>query len=142
MDYQKNILVTGCHRSGSTWVGKTLAYSQNVFYLGEPFNPNISYLSSCCPHKFQYWFEYVNEQNQSKYYDSIQKALDLSYDWSMFAKSVKNLKSLNNYLAFYTRISKYRSKTKKNSRRILMKDPIAVFSSKWLAETFDMQVVV
>ena len=32
----KPILVTGSHRSGSTWVGKMLATSPSVNYIHEP----------------------------------------------------------------------------------------------------------
>ena len=138
MNCKKTILVTGCHRSGSTWVGKTIAYNPNIFYLGEPFNPSISYFSSCCPHNFKYWFEYINQNNQQMYYQSISKMVNLSYDWNIFAKSVKNIKDLRNYLSLYKKIIKH----KLVPSRLLIKDPIAVFSSKWLAETFDMRVVV
>ena len=33
------ILVTGAHRSGTTWVGKMLALAPGVAYVHEPFNP-------------------------------------------------------------------------------------------------------
>ena len=32
------ILVTGIHRSGTIWLGKTLALSENSFFIFEPFN--------------------------------------------------------------------------------------------------------
>ena len=35
---RRPILVTGSHRSGTTWVGKTIALSPSVTYIGEPFN--------------------------------------------------------------------------------------------------------
>ena len=35
----KPILVTGAHRSGTTWVGKMLALAPGVAYLHEPFSP-------------------------------------------------------------------------------------------------------
>ena len=35
----KPILVTGAHRSGTTWVGKMLALAPGVAYVHEPFNP-------------------------------------------------------------------------------------------------------
>jgi hypothetical protein len=33
------ILVTGAHRSGTTWVGRMLALVPGVEYIHEPFNP-------------------------------------------------------------------------------------------------------
>ena len=36
--HTKPILVTGSHRSGTTWVGKMLAATGSVGYIHEPFN--------------------------------------------------------------------------------------------------------
>ena len=33
------ILVTGAHRSGTTWVGKMLALAPGIGYVHEPFSP-------------------------------------------------------------------------------------------------------
>jgi len=35
---QKPILVTGSHRSGTTWAGKMISACPNVGYIHEPFN--------------------------------------------------------------------------------------------------------
>jgi hypothetical protein len=35
---QSPILVTGAHRTGTTWVGKMLAASPQVAYISEPLN--------------------------------------------------------------------------------------------------------
>lgn len=34
----KNILVTGSHRSGTTWIGQMLSQDKNTMYVYEPFN--------------------------------------------------------------------------------------------------------
>ena len=34
----KPILLTGSNRSGTTWTGKMIASSDEVFYVEEPFN--------------------------------------------------------------------------------------------------------
>lgn len=39
MDRRPPILVTGTHRSGTTWVGETLCLSQDAHYVHEPFAP-------------------------------------------------------------------------------------------------------
>jgi len=36
------ILVTGMHRSGTTWVGRMLAASREAVYFHEPLNPDCS----------------------------------------------------------------------------------------------------
>ena len=34
----RHVLVTGAHRSGTTWVGRTLAHHPSCVYVHEPFN--------------------------------------------------------------------------------------------------------
>ena len=53
---KKPILVTGSHRSGSTWVGKILNLSNETYYINEPFNIETHNSPS---NPFKYWFEYV-----------------------------------------------------------------------------------
>lgn len=69
MNASKPILVTGSHRSGSTWVGNIMATSPSVNYIHEPFNgicrPGI------CNIKFPYTFMYITNDNQFMFYKSI-----------------------------------------------------------------------
>jgi LPS sulfotransferase NodH len=51
---QKPILVTGSHRSGSTWVGTMLATSPSVGYVQEPFS--LNHRPGIFSAKFDYWF--------------------------------------------------------------------------------------
>ena len=39
MSSARPILVTGAHRSGTTWIGKMLALAPGVGYIHEPFSP-------------------------------------------------------------------------------------------------------
>ena len=66
---KKNILVTGCHRSGSTWTGHVIAKAKNIRYVKEPFN--IGNKRNNAP--FYYWFEHLNDaseihQQKTRYY--------------------------------------------------------------------------
>ena len=53
----KPILVTGAHRSGTTWVGKMLALAPGVGYVHEPFNPRFS------AGRFDRYFTVVTREN-------------------------------------------------------------------------------
>jgi hypothetical protein len=68
---KKAILVTGSHRSGSTWVGKMIAQSPSVVYIHEPFNLEIGPCVGICSAKFNYWFTYISPENESQVYRAI-----------------------------------------------------------------------
>lgn len=56
------ILVTGAHRSGTTWIGNIISSAQNVFYVQEPFNIGIKRKNSPC----FYWFEHVEGKSHDE----------------------------------------------------------------------------
>ena len=56
------ILVTGAHRSGTTWVGRVLAAADTpVGYIWEPFNPR--HRPGTFPIRFPHYFHYVCAEN-------------------------------------------------------------------------------
>src|SRR5438105_11589923 len=56
------ILVTGSHRSGTTWVGRVLAASPSgMGYIWEPFNPR--HRPGTFPVRFPHYFHYVTAEN-------------------------------------------------------------------------------
>ncbi|HUH21151.1 MAG TPA: hypothetical protein VLZ09_04715, partial [Gaiellaceae bacterium] len=58
---KRPILVTGAHRSGTTWVGKMLALAPGVGYVHEPFNPRFS------AGRFDRYFTVVTRENEARY---------------------------------------------------------------------------
>jgi hypothetical protein len=132
----KPILVTGSHRSGSTWVGTMLARSTEVTYVHEPFN--IRPRPRICHARFCHWFTYVCEENEANFITPIRACLSLKYNLVKGLKATRNLRDLAHVVDDYWRLSVGRA----FRRRPLMKDPIAVFSAEWLARVFDMDVIV
>jgi len=57
----KSILVTGSHKSGTTWTGKVTAFSTEIGYLFEPFNPNK--IPGRARIGMQHWFKYGSENS-------------------------------------------------------------------------------
>jgi Sulfotransferase family len=110
------ILVTGAHRSGTTWVGRILATSPSVAYLHEPFH--IGHDPGMCAARFDYWFTYVCEENEEPYLEPLRKMLDGARRGAPDAAQ------------------------RTSHRRPLIKDPIAVFSAAWLASRFETRNVV
>ncbi|CAK27104.1 Hypothetical protein SynRCC307_0201 [Synechococcus sp. RCC307] len=61
-------LITGCHRSGSTWLGKTICYASNSIYFWEPFNLNspqlYKSLISSSLNNNKYWYPFLPSTHQ------------------------------------------------------------------------------
>lgn len=130
------ILVTGAHRSGSTWVGQMLAAASHVGYIKEPFH--LHHRPGVCAAHFERWFTYVTEENAAAYEAALARTLAFSYDVSAELRSLRTPKDVARMARDWGRFSYYRLR----GARPLMKDPIAFFSAEWLAERFGMEVVV
>lgn len=133
---RKPILITGAHRSGSTWVGQMVGKSREVCYIFEPFNKDFG--PGICREVFDTWFPYVTEANGERYRDCISQVLDFKFH---FWKELRTIKTkaqarlwMENFIAF--------KKGRREGQRALFKDPIAFFSAGWLARAFHFQVVV
>ncbi len=133
---RKPILVTGSHRSGTTWVGKMLAATPSVGYIHEPFN--LTHRPGICSASFPYWFMYINKENESPYLLPLKKTLEFYFDVGAELPAIRSLRHVGRMLKNNKNFAVYRFR-----RAIpLMKDPIALFSSEWLSHTFDMHVIV
>ena len=130
------ILVTGSHRSGSTWMGKILSLAPGVKYIHEPFNPLNQ--TGICRTEFEYWFSYICQQNESKYLHDFNDCL--SFEYPVFSQ-LKKIESWENWISFFQEYQETLI-AKSFQKRPLIKDPIAVFSAEWLTEKFDMDTVV
>lgn len=131
------ILITGSHRSGTTWVGKILSTSPNIGYIHEPFNiestrPGIS------GRKFENWFQYVTPENEDLYYPVLKRTLEFKYHLASELQAIRSMRDVGRFFRDYSRFCFYRLMKK----RPLMKDPIALMSAEWLAERFNMKVII
>ena len=133
---KKPILITGSHRSGSTWTGRMIALSNNVAYIHEPFN--LHHRPGICKAQFKYQFPYICNENEYPYLNHLKDCINFKYNFLEELKITKSLKDIVRAILNYSRFTKYRILRK----RPLIKDPIAVFSAEWLAQRFNMDVVV
>lgn len=132
------ILVTGCHRSGTGWVGDMLGATRSpqLGLIWEPFNPRCRPGISSAP--FRHWFTYVCRENARDYAVPLADTLGFHYRPGAELASIGSLKDTGRFLRDW-----YVTDRRRRRRMLpLMKDPIAVFSAEWLADTFDMDVVV
>jgi hypothetical protein len=130
------ILVTGAHRSGSTWAGVMISAPNHISYVNEPFN--ILYTPGSCRPHFKNWYTYVCQENEAPHVKYIEDCI--SYKPHQFGKTIKHgsIGDIPRVLKF--QIDCYKARL--TSKRPLVKDPLAVFSSEWLADRFNMDVVV
>lgn len=130
---KRPILVTGIHKSGTTWVGKILTGSRKVGYVYEPFN-----LGTLNKSPVGFWYEYIAEgvDKLPAFEAYMESYLKLSFR-NLIPDAFRQLHSATEFLRVL--------RTKWNlllNRRQLVKDPIAILSAEWLASRFDMDVVV
>lgn len=133
MSNRKPIIVTGAHRSGTTWVGQMIALNKQVRYIHEPFNidePRI--------HTLKFWFEYVNIKDTPENQHEIYKYIDQILDFNL-PGIVNDIKSINGPRDVPRFI---KDSIKRINKRPLIKDPIAIMSIDWLVDQFNAKPVV
>jgi hypothetical protein len=132
----KPILVTGAHRSGTTWVGKMLALAPGVAYIHEPFSPRTA--AGLSPAGFDRYFTVVTSENEARYRPGLEQTIRFRYGLGAQLRSLRGGRDLARIPRDFARVER----TRLSGARPLVKDPIALLSAEWLAETFGMDVVV
>ena len=106
------ILVTGSHRSGSTWVGRVIASSDDTAYLHEPFHPRSK--SEFESYPFRQMFQFIDQNS-----DEDKQAL-----------------------AYIENISESVSDNKDSSyKNIVLKDPMAFFAAEWFHARYQCDII-
>lgn len=135
---KNNILVTGSHRSGTTWVGKTIALHPSIEYIQEPFN--VTYPNEEFGYKIDTWYFYVPYSHQEPDVELAFNRLFHSISNPFIQALGKNRTkkfTFNTSLAFYKNLFF----STLFPKRTLIKDPIALLSAGWLYEKFQLKVI-
>ena len=130
---EKTILITGSHRSGSTWLGKVICTAKETTYIHEPFN-----ISRYKNSPFKYWFEYVGNETSDKQQKKVKEYLMFYYSF-FHSKTIGDVLRAKSFSQLRKTLSRAKSKFKK---RTVLKDPIAVMSTEWIYKNLDCDVVV
>ena len=130
------ILVTGINRSGTTWVGRTLAHAPGVGMIYEPFNP--SHRRGIFHPEVPHWFTYANGAPPPGLAAGLRRTLAFRYSYAAELRRVRSLRDAGRMGRDAARFAAHRVR----GARPLVKDPIAVLAAPWLAREFGMQVVV
>jgi hypothetical protein len=129
-------LVTGSNRSGTTWVGQMLCHSRQLSYVHEPFNPGIWPRWTAVP--IPYRNLYICADNEAAYLHSMGDVFAGRRPVVAQAREVRSIRDAGRL----ARAAVGRQLLRAQRRQTLVKDPIAIFSAPWLAERFDLSVVV
>lgn len=133
---RRPILVTGSHRSGSTWLGQMIAASDAVGYIHEPFN--ITRGPGICRSRFPYWFTYIRPGTGGESADDFRRMLAFRYNYLAQAIRLRSWTDFRILVRDGGRFLRFRAR----GARPLVKDPMALFSAEWIADAFDAQVIV
>jgi hypothetical protein len=130
------ILVTGAHRTGTTWVGKMLAAGGEAAYISEPLN--VLHRPGVFGAPVRYWYLYICVENEAGYLPAFRQTLRLRYHtWAELRslRSFKDFGRMGRDAGIFLRGRVFR-------QRPLLKDPFAAFSAPWFAGRLACQVVV
>ncbi len=131
------VLVTGAHRSATTWVGKILSTAPQTAYLQEPLNINNPFNLGCVP----YWYYYINDASDLRQKEVIEHLIALSFDYWGALRHLKSFEDVGRYYK-YGRLNWLAQKPRGNNVRTIIKDPLALFSSQWISSTFNADVLL
>lgn len=127
------ILVTGTHRSGSTWVGHLLALHGDVFYVQEPFN--VTMRPAWVRHPASHWYEYLDAQDPK--WQDMDYVLGLRFPLAqglLEARSPRRVASVLRRSA----LAKWGAL---RGRRPLVKDPFMVFNAEVFQRRYESAIV-
>lgn len=130
------ILVTGAHRTGTTWVGRLLAAPPRVAYISEPLNVlhRLGVLNMHIPD----WYTYICDDNASLFLSAFRELLSFRYN---VGREIGSLRSLHDAGRMVRDLTTFVQARMRDSLP-LIKDPFAVFSLAWFANELNCRVVV
>lgn len=130
-DDQGPILVTGCPRSGTTWVGRVLGAERDIRYSREPFHPSTPHPGT--QFEARGWFEYLDPAE-------VERIAQLATLCTGRPRPFARLNRRSNPPARlrwrWQELLQWRAPTLN-----IVKDPLAINSAETLAEAFGMRVV-
>ena len=134
----KPVLVTGSPRSGTTWVGRILTTSSQLYYIHEPFNPDFRPGAGICNVKFNHHQTYITPAIESSYYKPIRQMVKGKYNLPAGMLGCKSIADIKKVWSQRREFQEYR----RRHMLPLIKDPIALMSAGWMGSRFDMDVIV
>ena len=135
-DINHPILVTGAHRSGTSWAGKMLAADADTAYVSEPLN--VLHRPGVFRAQVKRWYQYICEENELEFLPAYHSLLEFDYHLWDEIRSIRSRKDFfrmgRDFMIFYNALER--------GQRALLKDPFAVFSVPWFARRLNCRIVI
>jgi len=113
-----------------------LSAAPGIGYIHEPFH--LGHRPGICAAQFDHWFTYIVKENEGPYLRPIERTLQFRYDLAAEFHAIHSSKDVARAARDWSRFNALRLRR----ARPLVKDPIALLSAPWLADTFGMDVIV
>ena len=133
---RRPILVTGAHRTGTTWVGRLLAAPPVVAYISEPLN--VLHRPGVFRAKVANWYTYICDENESDYAAAFKQLTSFRYH---LLDELASLGTLHDVGRMGRDLGMFLAGRLRHSIPLL-KDPFAVFSLPWFARALNCRIVV
>lgn len=130
-------LITGMHRSGTTWIGKALSLTDVCSVLHEPLNYDFG-VDGAPP-----WYPNAESKaERSNLADLFNRILDGSARYKVKRQSDPLLKAVARRLTGGPNNWNYRRAIQADTSHLVLKDPFCLLISLWLAKTYGFRVVI
>jgi hypothetical protein len=133
---RRPVLVTGPHRSGTTWIGHILAGDPAVGTIHEPFT--VTCRPGIFPFRIPFWYYRVPTPAPAAMVSAYENLLRFHYSVGAELRAIRSLHDVGRMIRDLARFAVYRAQR----RRPVVKDPLALLSADWIAATFDSAVLV
>ena len=137
---QNPVIVTGCHRGGTTWVGDTIASHESLTYIGEPLNKHYP-----SPGRTLYaapvWYPFQpagspNKMLERQYTHTLHNRVDLKNYFDTRMRKVRPSALRTPRLLLSASRGFWREWSESRGKTACIKDPFSLLHSAWLATTF------
>jgi Sulfotransferase family len=135
---KRSVLVTGMHRSGTSWLGHMLCAGKQFINVPEPLN--VLNRQTILPSRVRHWYTYITDKNDHLYLRFYRDALAFRPHPIQDVKRMR-FGSPRDPIRIPKRWASFLLGRVQN-RRLLLRDPFAVFSIAWFLGRLDCEIVV
>ena len=135
---RRPVLVTGMHRSGTTLLGDMLCAGGEFINIGEPLN--VLYRQTILRRRVKHWYTYITQANEGEYLPYYRDAISFKahpiHDImrARLGSPRDPIRIPRQWMSFLL--------GRVEDRRVLIKDPFAIFSIAWFVTRLHCHVVV